>query len=198
YRALYFENYRSLEYNNLEEIDDYLCQKVNKFIKKKVYFFEYVPVTWNTLKEDKNTKTLITKQILDSRHFNDSLVDENHSYPNEYKHSSLKVWIEKSLRKTLFSDWKELKILEIRLANFDEFEAIQKLNFHQVKPTDYAKAQGVYCTGKYAAWWIDKKGETNNLVHYITAEGIISPPGQPDSIVTRTDGGIRILLKIQK
>ena len=198
YRALYFENYKSLEYNIPEGIDNYLCQNVNKFVKMNVYFFEYEPMVWNIIKEDETAKILITKQVVDSRHFNDSLADENQAYPNEYNHSSLKVWIEKSLKNTLFSVCKKLKILEMRLANFDEFESIQKLNFHQAKPTDYAKAQGVYCTGKYAAWWIDKKGETNNLIHYITAEGIISPPGQPDSIVTRTDGGIRILLKIQK
>lgn len=87
---------------------------LNGYQCSTVYFFEFVPIIWRILKNDNGIKMMVPTSVLDMQYFSNSsemyLDGETKVYPNNYKYSMVRSWINDEFLTTAFSSSEQAKI----------------------------------------------------------------------------------------
>ncbi len=106
YRGVYFTSYR-LRYTVENNLTSKYCQNQedNGYYVNTLYWFKYEPIEWRILDKDGNTALLMSNLILDSQHFyhdTEDRYESNTIYPNNYKESDIRVWLNDKFYNTAF------------------------------------------------------------------------------------------------
>ncbi len=175
YRGVYFTSYRPC-YTAASSSTDNSYQDDNGYYINTAYWFKYEPIEWRILEEKDGTALLMANIILDSQQYyhTDSgtrTVGGKTVYPNNYKESDIRAWLNGTFYETAFDEYAQ-EIIEttavdnsasttassynpyacentqdkVFLLSYKE-AATSSYGFNpttrQLKSTDYAKSQGV-------------------------------------------------------
>lgn len=187
YRGVYFTNYRPswILYSLPNQIS---FQYDNGYKVNNIYWFKYEPITWRVLDVQSDKAFLMADLILDSQnyHYSTSLrtVDGSTIFPNNYKESHIRSWLNDNFYNTAFNAEEKARIQTTtvdnsvvstgyssnRYACVDTEDKVFLLSYveatsaaygldtnasKQVSPSAYAKSQGVYTyTNGFCLWWL--------------------------------------------
>ena len=205
YRAVYFNNYRSVTTSDPNNADNSIQDDHGYFVDH-IYYFEYEPISWTSITEDGKT-ILISNLIIDSPTF-----IKNGSYPtgiekNNYEYSNMREFLNDGFYNTAFNDSEKESILttlvDNSLASTNDEEnqyvcndtedkifllsAVEKskyfktVNSAKAKGTDYAKCQGLYvstdeATSGYSRWFLRSPNKNMSYRMYVIQESGYTQP----------------------
>ena len=166
YRGILFEQYRPLKTSYLENEENSI-QKLNGFIKNKLYWFKFEPIKWFKVEIEKESY-LISDLILDSQEYNplraigdDEIIElEGNSSSFEffvYQFSKNAFSSEDIGNKIEFVAKRNITLLDEEFIGMlcDEvstYEFCDKLL--KPKHTSYSEAKGLKVVNNQAFWWI--------------------------------------------
>ena len=106
YRGVYFTEYRP--YFTKGGFQSTIYQEVNGYTTNTIYWFKYEPIEWRILEQKDGTALLMANIILDSQqYYMDSAtnrsIDSNTVYPNNYKESDIRAWLNGTFCNTAFN-----------------------------------------------------------------------------------------------
>ena len=129
YRAVYFTNYRPNWTSNVGNVNS-SYQDDNRYYTSKLYFFEYLPITWRVLKTENSKSLLVADMILDSQDFNPTYeyrtIDGETIYSNNYEYSRIRNWLNDTFYSTAFNKVEQSYILNAYLENAKIYENNEK------------------------------------------------------------------------
>ena len=162
YNNNYYVKLSPTPYDNSIEFDD----GTNIYLGNSSYYFKCEPIVWNILEENNGTYTLVSKQVLDAKVYDDS--------SNNYGASTIRTWLNSTFYQTAFafngsyiqstevdnsaSTTDSLKNSSTCLNTTDKVYLLSYADYNNsdygftsnasrlAYPTDYAKAMGVYRT----------------------------------------------------
>ena len=86
---------------------DYVFDNGDTIVSHNNYWFECKPITWNVLSSSDNKYYLLSELLLDSRAYyaslNERTIDDQTIYPNNYKHSELRAWLNDEFYNSAFA-----------------------------------------------------------------------------------------------
>lgn len=109
YRGVYFTDFRP-EYATSDYYEEGSCaQSKDGFQRNTAYWYKFEPIEWRILEEKNGTAFLLANNILDSQHFYHSdsetrTVKRKTIYPNNYKESDVRVWLNEIFYATAFDE----------------------------------------------------------------------------------------------
>lgn len=175
YRGVYFTSYRPYYTTNSSSTDD-SDQDDNGYYINTAYWFKYEPIEWRILEQKDGTALLMANIILDSQQYyrtqNTRTVNGKTVYPNNYKESDIRAWLNETFYKTAFDELAQ-RIIEttavdnsapstasssnsyacentqdkVFLLSHEEVNSSSyglNMTTRQLKSTDYAKSQGCW------------------------------------------------------
>ena len=177
YRGVYFISYRNS------------CQDDNGYFINITYWFKFEPISWDVLSVNEEAGPLVlSSKVIDSQEYYHSLSyrtsDDGHIvYPNNYKESNIRTWLNNNFYNTAFSADEQNLIKTINVDNsvystgydsnlYATTNTDDKLflpSYREVvnadygftnsasrvrSATDYAKAMGVYAYSGNSLWWL--------------------------------------------
>ncbi len=120
YRGVYFTSYRPFYLGEASTAASSI-QDENGYKTGEVYWFKYEPMRWRILTEANGEALVISDLLIDSREFSDTdnnrTIDENTVYPNNYKESSLRAWLNSSFYDTAFTASQKALVLKTAVDN---------------------------------------------------------------------------------
>lgn len=107
YRAVYFNQYRPNITTNASSAN-YSAQDENGFNTSTLYFFKFESIQWKVLSVNNNNALLFSNVILDSQNYyyeisGSRTIDGNTVYPNNYKESSIRTWLNDNFYNSAFT-----------------------------------------------------------------------------------------------
>ena len=171
-RGVHFSKYRPCLVSGLP----YGYQQNNKYAKNKYYFFDYEPIKWRLIKENKYYMFLASADVLDSQPFYGKPVLSDAQKVNNFENSTIKEWLNNSFYDVTFTE--EEKDMLVSFDNGDgkvsllpESDVIMHLTSmkrNKIEPTDYALSQGVYVFNGNCDWLLrDSAPDTNIDIRFI-------------------------------
>ena len=127
YRGVYFISYRPYyttgEPSGTGSNQAQYGYYVSTSEEAHVYWFKYEPISWTILSEDETNKTafILCDMIIDAQEY--YCADENRTiegetvYANNYEHSNIRKWLNKTFYETAFDDLQRAIIAETKVKN---------------------------------------------------------------------------------
>ena len=126
YRGVYFIAYRPYYTTGISA--DGSNQAVNGYYvstenEANVYWFKYEPISWTILNENATDKTalILCDMIIDAQEYysdsSDRIIDGKTVSPNNYEHSSIRKWLNKTFYETAFDELQKAIIAETTVKN---------------------------------------------------------------------------------
>ena len=185
YRGVYFTSYRPYDTTGSSSSSStgITYQDDNGYVTNTLYWFKWEPIEWRVLERTDGELFLMSNVILDSQQYyrTDSgtrTIDGKTVYPNNYKESDIRAWLNGTFYDQAF-DSLEQGIIKTTLVDnsYGDKYACENTNdkvfllrykeatntsygfssnsTRQLKPTDYAKSQGVWVsTTGNGYWWL--------------------------------------------
>ena len=156
YRAVLFSKYRpNLSCDTASTDNSFSMQFYNGYSINKIYYFKYETLKWIVI--DLENNILVSKNIIDSQPFNNTVYYDNQTdnyYNNQskeyfaadYSNSSLKSWLNNDFFYTSFNINEQSKIVneseKVSIISWELYNKIDNGEFH-FYDTEYAGAQGL-------------------------------------------------------
>jgi len=207
YRGVYFTSYRPY-YTDGTSSTDYSYQDDNGYNTSNVYWFKYEPITWRVLDVQSGKAFLMANLVLDSQDYHYSYdtrtIGGSTVYPNNYKESHIRSWLNDNFYNTAFSTEEKARIQTTTVDNSvasigyssnpyvcaNTTDKVFLLSYveatnasynlgtnasRQLGPSDYAKSQGVYTYGGYNLWWLRSPSDDDaNYARHVRGNGRVS------------------------
>lgn len=186
YRGVYFTSYRP--YNTISSSStSNSFQEDDGYTTSSVYWFKYEPITWRVLDVQSNRAFLMADLVLDSQDYHYSLEDRTIGgstvYPNNYKESHIRSWLNDNFYNTAFTAAEKARIQTTTVDNSggltgyspnffpcaNTSDRVFLLSYaeatsatyglssaasRQLKPSAYAQSQGVFThTSNGNSYW---------------------------------------------
>lgn len=138
YRGVYFASYRPY-YTTNDSSAFNSNQDDNGYYTDKVYWFKYEPIEWRVLKESGGTALVLANVILDSQqyyHGHNSKMGSETIYPNNYKESDIRKWLNDTFLQTAFSASEMEKIQTTTVDNSAEDSVMSGSNIYACEDTE--------------------------------------------------------------
>lgn len=130
YRGVYFTSYRPFN-STWESGEDKTYQLRNGYEKSVVYWFSYDPLTWRILSSSNNEHFVMSNKIVDSVEYSffaekglqektDYQGNTGLVYPNNYKYSGLRKFLNVNFYNQAFTDLEKNKVLTTDVNNSQE------------------------------------------------------------------------------
>ena len=119
YRGVYFTSYRPVTTYSASSTDT-SYQDDNGYTTGTVYWFKYDPLLWRILEEENGTALILCESIIDSqryyRNLDNRTINGETVYPNNYKYSDIRAWLNDQFYNTAFGDLQK-QIIEVTTVN---------------------------------------------------------------------------------
>lgn len=113
YRGVYFTSYRPY-YTGYSSSTEYSYQDNNGYTTSSVYWFKYEPITWRVLDVQSDKAFLMADLVLDSQDYHysgsDRTIGGSTVYPNNYKESHIRSWLNDNFYNTAFTAAEKARI----------------------------------------------------------------------------------------
>jgi hypothetical protein len=186
YRGVYFTRYRPF-ITTFPSSTNYTYQRDNGYTTSSVYWFKYEPITWRVLDVQSGSAFLMADLVLDSQDYHYSTSDRTIGgstvYPNNYKESHIRSWLNDNFYNTAFTAEEKARIqtttVDNSVASTGEYpnqyacantsDKVFLLSYaeatsatyglstdasRQLKPSAYAQSQGVFTYSGNSYWWL--------------------------------------------
>jgi hypothetical protein len=187
YRGVYFTQYRPHNTTYWSDIDT-SNQDNNGYYINTTYWFKYEPILWNVLSvNETGGPLLVADMILDSREYYHTSLNRTIGgatvYPNNYKESNIRSWLNSSFYNQSFSSSEQSSISTTIVDNSvastgyttntyaceNTNDKVLLLSFLEAdnadygfssdasrirQATDYAKANGIWVNISNSNWWL--------------------------------------------
>lgn len=115
YRGVYFTKYRPGDTGS-QSSAQFSKQLENGYRINTLYWFKFEPIKWRILEENGDTALLLADSILDYQHYyricRDRTTESGTIYPNNYKESDIRIWLNDTFYNAAFEE-NEKKIIQI-------------------------------------------------------------------------------------
>ncbi|HOJ45683.1 MAG TPA: DUF6273 domain-containing protein [Bacilli bacterium] len=106
YRGVYFTSYRPY-YTTYSSSAYYTYQDDNGYTAGNVYWFKYEPISWRVLDIQNDNAFLMANLVIDSQDYyystSNRTIDSATVYPNNYKESHIRSWLNYNFYNTAFT-----------------------------------------------------------------------------------------------
>lgn len=125
YRGIYLAANRSLYSTNPNENKAQNYQSSNGYSVGELYWFKWETIEWRVLKKENGEAFLMSNKILDSQQYFSSISDNRSVngetvYPNNYKESDIRKWLNDDFLNWAFDDYEQSFIKETLVDNSAE------------------------------------------------------------------------------
>ena len=153
YRGVYFASYRPTLTDGTCENNE---QEDNGYSTSVIYWFKYEPLLWQILSYDRATDTavVLSKSVIDSQEyyydvFDSREIDGEIVHVNNYEHSDIRTWLNKSFYNTAFTVAEKKAVIATTLDNsacsteYSQFDSnsttdsVWLLSYAEAQNTDY-------------------------------------------------------------
>jgi len=187
YRGVYFTSYRPNQ-TTIESSTSNSNQDDNGYNTSSVYWFKYEPITWRVLDVVSGNAFLMANLVLDSQDYyystSNRTIGEATVYPNNYKESHIRSWLNDNFYNTAFTTEEKTRIQTTNVDNSfastgyssNEYECANtsdkvfllsyveatsetyglSTTSRQLQPSAYAQSQGDYTdtSNGNSYWWL--------------------------------------------
>jgi hypothetical protein len=186
YRGVYFTSYRPY-FTHYISSTSHSLQDDNGYKTSNVYWFKYEPITWRVLDVQSGSAFLMADLVLDSQDYHYSLADRTIGgstvYPNNYKESHIRSWLNDNFYNTAFTAAEKARIQPTTVDNSAASTGYSSNTYacaktsdkvfllsyaeatsatyglstdasRQLKPSAYAQSQGVFTYSGNSYWWL--------------------------------------------